>query len=818
MPNLASFFFLIYFLVSLAPHGALAHQSPRAEKGVLDLSQWDFESHGPIELSGEYEFHWRRLLLPDSLRSDTPASHFIDVPGGWNGYELNGEPLPAHGFATYRLMVLLQRPLPNLALKFLDMGTAYRVFVNGDTLLSVGKVGTTPESSQPRYFPQVVDFSPDTNRIELVYHVSNFHHRRGGVWEVIKLGTEEQITGLRQRRLWTDLAVFGAILIIGLYHIALFALRTREHSTLYFGLFCLFVALRMLTTVERILLQVFPALPWEVFVKIEYLSFALAAPLFVFYLDHVFPGEPHRRIVRGVAGISVLFACAVMLTPVRIFSHLSLSFQIFLVVSMSYVIWVLWRAISRRREGAAIFLFGFLFLAAAVVNDMLDANGVIQTGHFAHYGLLAFIFSQSFLLSFRFSKAFSVVERQRQELEQEIAERKRAEKENRELQEKLMRAQKMEAVGGLAGGVAHDLNNILTGMVTYPDLLLMDLPGDSYLRAPLETIRDTGLKAAAVVQDLLTLARQGVLHFEVLNLNDIVTEYLHSSEHDRLMLEHRDITIETRLGSDLLNINGSPFHLRKTIMNLTANAAEAQPQGGRIVIATENRYVDHRVDAYEKIEEGDYAVLSVADHGCGIPKEDLGKIFEPFYTKKIMGRSGTGLGMTVVWGTVHDHDGAIDVKTSSGKGTTFELYFRVTSDTIAEKSAVPVREYMGRNERILVVDDIEEQRIIACKILSKLGYQVDAVASGEAAIEYVEKQRADLVLLDMIMDPGLDGLETFRELKKMQPDVKAVIASGYAATHRVKTARKLGAGRYLKKPYTLEKLGLMIREELERRA
>jgi len=818
LPNLASILFLFYLLVSLNPRGAVAHQPPRAEKGVLDLSQWNFESDGPVELSGEYEFYWRRILSPDSLQSDTQAAHFIDVPGVWNGYELNGESLPGRGFATYRLVVFLERPFSHLAFKFLDMGTAYRVFANGDTLLSIGKVGTERESSQPRYFPQVVDFSPDTNRIELVYHVSNFHHHRGGIWEVIKLGTEEQINGLRQRRLWTDLAVFGAILIIGLYHIALFALRTREHSNLYFGLFCILIALRMLTTVERILLQIFPEMPWQLFVKIEYLSFSLAVPFFGLYLYHVFPRDTHRPIVNGILIVSVLFAATVTATPVGVFSNLNLPFQVFMLTALAYAVGILGLANVRRREGALIFTFGFLFLAATIINDILDANGIIQTAHFAHYGLVAFIFSQSFLLSFRFSKAFSMVERQRHELEQEIAERKRAEKENRELQEKLMRAQKMEVVGGLAGGVAHDLNNILTGMVTYPDLLLMDLPKDSHLREPIETIRDTGLRAAAVVQDLLALARQGVLHFEVLNLNDIIAEYLHSTEHTKLMLKHRDVKIETRLEPNLLNINGSHFHLHKTIMNLISNAAEAQPNGGGIVVSTENRYVDQAINGYEKIEEGDYAVLGVSDHGSGISKEDLGKIFEPFYTKKVMGRRGTGLGMTVVWGTVHDHDGAIDVKTSSGNGTTFELYFKVTSDEITQKSSTPVCEYEGKNERILVVDDIKEQRTVAAKILSKLGYQVETVASGEAAIEHVKKHRVDLLLLDMIMEPGLDGLETFRKIKEVQPDIKAVIASGYAATHRVKTAQKLGAGRYLKKPYTLEKLGMTIREELERDA
>jgi signal transduction histidine kinase/CheY-like chemotaxis protein len=385
------------------------------------------------------------------------------------------------------------------------------------------------------------------------------------------------------------------------------------------------------------------------------------------------------------------------------------------------------------------------------------------------------------------------------------------------LERQLARAQKMEAIGTLAGGVAHDLNNILSGIVSYPELLLMELPQDSPMRIPIETIQDSGKKAAAIVQDMLTLARRGVAIDEVVNLNEIASTFLNSLEFGNIQEYHPDVAVTSDLQPDLLNIVGSPVHLSKTIMNLVSNAAEAISGAGSVTVSTQNRYVDNVHEGYETISEGEYVVLTVSDSGSGISADDMHHIFEPFYTKKTMGRSGTGLGMAVVWGTVKDMQGFVDIQSSLGEGTTVCLYFPATRDKLAEKvKAAPMEKYLG-SEKVLVVDDIEEQREIASAMLRKIGYSVTAVSSGEESIRYLARHRADVLVLDMMMDPGMDGLETYKEIIKHHPNQKAIIASGYAETGRVKAAQRLGAGPYIRKPYTLEKLGLSIRAELDKK-
>ncbi len=399
----------------------------------------------------------------------------------------------------------------------------------------------------------------------------------------------------------------------------------------------------------------------------------------------------------------------------------------------------------------------------------------------------------------------------------DITERKLADLERKDLQAQLQRAQKMEAIGTLAGGVAHDLNNILSGIVSYPELLLMDLEKDSPLVKPILTIQKSGEKAAAIVQDLLTLARRGVAATEVVNLNNIISEYLLSPEHERLIMDHPDIKIERQLETNLLNILGSPVHLSKTIMNLVSNAAEAMLDGGKIIIRTENRHEDKPKNAFDDISRGDYVTITVKDTGIGIPKEDIERIFEPFYTKKAMGRSGTGLGMAVVWGTVKDHRGFIDIESEEGKGSAITLYFPVTRKELAkDDDLASIEEIKGHGEYILVVDDVKEQRQIASQMLEKLGYTVVTAASGEKAVDYMQHHSADLMVLDMIMDPGIDGLETYKQITAINPGQKTIIASGYSESERVKEAQRMGAGAYIKKPYLLEKLGRAVKTELAR--
>ncbi len=387
------------------------------------------------------------------------------------------------------------------------------------------------------------------------------------------------------------------------------------------------------------------------------------------------------------------------------------------------------------------------------------------------------------------------------------------------LENKLRRAEKMEVVGTMAGGVAHDLNNILSGIVSYPELILMQLSNDSCIRDMVSAIHDAGLKAADLVQDLLNLTRRGVMVDQVFNINPVLLDYFGSPAHKQLEQQFPHVKFHTLPDPDLLNITGSPAHILKVIMNLVINAAESIGETGTVTVSTSNKYVDEPISGYEDIMEGDYVVLTVMDTGKGIALSDLNRIFEPFYTKKKMGRkSGTGLGLSVVWNTVKDHQGYIEVTSRKNEATSFELYFpatrKETDQAESDESEFSISDYMGEKQTILIVDDIEQQRKIATSCLHILGYTPYSVSSGETAVEFIKSTQVDLVILDMIMEPGIDGLETYKRLLKINPGQKAIIASGFSITRRVNQAMALGAGRYIKKPYTIKNLAMAIQKEL----
>lgn len=396
----------------------------------------------------------------------------------------------------------------------------------------------------------------------------------------------------------------------------------------------------------------------------------------------------------------------------------------------------------------------------------------------------------------------------------DLTEQNRQEREKQERKRRKATAKKMQSLGLLAGGVAHDLNNILSGVVSLPELMLLDLPQDSPQRLPLEEILNSGRRAAAVVADLLTVARGVASIREVASLNSLLTASCDSVEIQQIKTSHPLVSFTLQLDKDLSHISCSPVHIRKVITNLAANAAEAINGEGTVTISTRNQIVDSPLEGCRDVLPGEYAVLLVADTGPGIDDEDLDRIFEPFYSRKVMGRSGTGLGLTVVWNTLLDHQGYICIS-SSESGTSFELFFPVCRDELSlVESVIPLDQLRGNKEFILVVDDVEEQRLIAQRILERLDYSVDTVGSGEEAISFIRGKNPDLVLLDMLMEPGMNGRETYEEMLKVLPGLKSVIASGFAETEEVKKVQAHGAGSFVKKPYTMEEVGVAIKKEL----
>lgn len=407
---------------------------------------------------------------------------------------------------------------------------------------------------------------------------------------------------------------------------------------------------------------------------------------------------------------------------------------------------------------------------------------------------------------------------------------------NKALHERVLRAEKLESLASIAGGVAHDLNNILSPMVSLPDLITEELTAfeeksgcsTAEIREDIELMKASGQRAAAVVKDMMTSSRRANYEKKILDLNILLSNCVASQEIREMMEDVPEISIETEFDEADCVINGSEPHISRAVSNVFRNAMEAMDEritglkgrDGKLRVSSKRVFLNQPIVGYDVIEEGDYVRVRVLDSGVGIEKDIVDRIFEPFFsTKKETRRSGSGLGLAVVHGIMKDHGGFVDIGARKEGGTRFDLYFPASTDKVAANEPSVVLK--GGNESILVVDDEPAQRRVAHRMLKKLGYSVTEVCCGRDAVAVFKEKSAkgegspfDLVILDMIMEEDFDGLVTFQAIRKIYPQQRAIIASGFAPTGRVQAAVEKGAG-WLAKPYSMEKLAMSVRDKLD---
>lgn len=409
---------------------------PAAVNAFLDVSSRDFTARGPVKLDGQWEFYWNRLISPAEFKEafGDADRHAIHVPGTWDILAVNGVSLPGHGYATYRLKVKLPAAGVRYGLKLKESGTAYRLWVDGVPIASNGTVGADRSRSIPQFLPGVFFFTPASRDIEITIQVSNFHDKKGGIWHSILLGLDSQITSIREWAIMVDSMLFGILFIMAVYHLGLYILRRRDRSALYFCAYCAIIALRTLLMGERLLISFMPDFNWELELKLEHMTFYLGVPFFALFFRSLYRDEVNRNVVRVIAAAGAAFTAVLAATPARIHTHLVTPFQFVTIFAILYCCYALSRAIINRRQGAWLILAGFLFISSTVINDFLYDHGLVNTGYMLSWGLLVFIFFQSFVISMRFSGAFSRAETLSGEL---MASKKQIEDYNISLEQKV---------------------------------------------------------------------------------------------------------------------------------------------------------------------------------------------------------------------------------------------------------------------------------------------------------------------------------------------------------------------------------------------
>jgi nitrogen-specific signal transduction histidine kinase/CheY-like chemotaxis protein len=396
----------------------------------------------------------------------------------------------------------------------------------------------------------------------------------------------------------------------------------------------------------------------------------------------------------------------------------------------------------------------------------------------------------------------------------DITEQKLAEERMESLQEQLRQSQKMEAIGRLAGGIAHDFNNLLTIIKGYSQLSLIELKEDSVIKRNIAHIHTATDRAADLVRQLLAFSRRQILEMKVLDLNTILIN-LHNMLH-RLIGE--DIELVTLLAEDLGRVKTDLGWIEQAIMNLVVNARDAMPSGGKLTIETGNVELDEAyVGGRVGVNPGRYVMLSVSDTGVGMTPEVTERLFEPFFSTKDKDK-GTGLGLSTVYGIVKQSGGDIWVYSEPGKGSTFKIYLPRVDEPLEEQREKPLDDMLLRgSETILLVEDEEEVRKLAVRVLERQGYKVLAARNGDEALLICEQQKGPihLLLTDVVM-PGMNGHEVAKRLESLHPETKVLYMSGYTDNAIVLHGVLVKGVHYIQKPFTVDALTKKVREVLEK--
>jgi PAS domain S-box-containing protein len=385
--------------------------------------------------------------------------------------------------------------------------------------------------------------------------------------------------------------------------------------------------------------------------------------------------------------------------------------------------------------------------------------------------------------------------------------------EKKKMEAKIFHAQRIDSIGNLAGGVAHDFNNILTSILGSTTIMKRKMKkNDPWFRF-VDIIETAAKRGASFTRQLLTFARKSNVQFRPVVVNDIIVETLHLFEHST----DKTIAVKQILTDDVCLVNGDDGQIQQSLLNLLINARDAMPDGGLISVQSEKINFDTRTQsAIGESRTGEYIAISVTDHGIGMERQIQQRIFEPFFTTKDQGK-GTGLGLAVVYGVVNSHNGFITVQSEPGIGSQFTLYFPLLKETERSLQSLKTQKLERGHEKILVVDDEENVAEVIGGMLSNLGYSVTIAQSGKKAVAlYKKKSHFDAVILDMNM-PAMGGKETFAKLKAIDPNVRIVISTGYSNKGIEFPAAEESFAAFLQKPYQLDDLSRTMRDVLDKK-
>jgi len=807
---------LIFLFLSC---GAADSSTPKAEKGILDLRGFDLSGDKIAPLNGEWNFCWKELLSPSEACKKT--GDFYNVPGSWKSSGSNID-RTSDGYGTLSLTIHKDKTTTPLALKIPSISSSYNLWINEKPVCTNGIVSKSLESAEPVWLPRVVVL-PDTDGeiIRLTLQISNFHDQRDGFWGSINLGTTENINRMRDKSISFEMFIFGSLIIMALYHFSLFLLRREDKSILYFALICFFLAVRTVSGGECFI-TLMTNIPSMTVYKTLFIAFYLSLPAAIMYFLNLYPDEIWKRL-NIAATIIMLISIALIFMPLKIVIGAVVFYEIFTLILFVYFTISLVRAGMHNREGALLFLAGWVVLSLTGVNDILFDLGIIWTGLIAPFGLLFFIFSQAFMLSMRYANAFNTI--------------------------KIMstRLQSLDILKDeFLANTSHELKTPLNGIIGLAGSLADGAKGElpAEVKEDLLMIETSGKRLSSLVNDILDFSklknRDMLLRKNHVDIKSIVDSVLYIS---KPLLKNSSIVLVNNIKSNLPLICADENRLQQIFYNLVGNAVKFT-ESGRI-----------EIDAVQvQVNGHDMMSISVKDTGIGIGKEKINIIFDSFQqgdggiSRKY---GGTGIGLSITKQLIELHGGRIEVQSEPGVGSTFTVLlpfgnntgngsdaagceqmglsteqhsFESDNLTVINKNTnfsytTPVKiiekittgQYSERRFTVLIVDDDPVNLQVLENYLSLENYNIRKTRDGIEAINMIEMDSSiDIVLLDIMM-PRLTGYEVAKIIREKYNhfELPVIMLTAKNQISDIVAGIEAGANDYLSKPFN--KLELFAR-------
>lgn len=635
----------------------MAKEKGTIQNGVIDLHNYDWKKQGSVSLTGNWEFYWNQFYAPAFFK-ETPQNFekkYAFVPSFWNGYnKYNGDTDNGFGYATYRLLVIC----PNnneLALKFLTVESAYRLYVNGKKILEVGHAAATAGETIAELKPLTVYVTPENNKLDIVIQVSNFHNHLGGLWDVVTLGTKQQISSLFLSNISLEFFIAGCFFIAAVYYFILFISFRRMYTLLFFAILCLIIFTRSMVTGEMPVLYI-SDINWAFARRTEYISFYLSVPVMALFSYHLFPKDFSKKVLNTLLLACSFFVVLGLFGSYYIYTYVVRYYQVVMLLATFFALYVYIKAAINKRPGSLLFLIGFCIFITTIINDILYVNLVINSIPLFYLGLFYFIISLAILLSKQFSGTFYELGVVNNKL---LLFNKQLDGMNNEMAEKNTELEKMNYELDLfVNRTSHDLKGPLTSLL-----------GIVYV---VKKNNDP------VKMNELLLKQEKILK----RMNTLINDIIEFSKNKRLELELKEI--DFFLLTDEALEDNSFINIDKNIKkNVEINQHESFISDERRIKIILHNLISNALKYTDDTKEhpqvtikisvlNNSASIEVADNGIGIEEHHLDKIFTLYY-RATNTNKGSGLGLHIVKETVEKLNGIIEVVSKKGAGTKFTI-------------------------------------------------------------------------------------------------------------------------------------------------